>query len=54
VIDDQRLPTAAAGISPVEADALAARLLAGLRTKLGGAHIAHRGAGEPERSGGSR
>jgi hypothetical protein len=41
VIDDQRPPTAAAGISPVEAGALAARLLAGLRTKLGGAHIAH-------------
>jgi hypothetical protein len=41
VIDDQRPPTATAGISPVDADALAARLLAGLRTKLGGAHIAH-------------
>ena len=41
MIDDQRLPTGAAGISPVEADALAARLLAGLRTKLGGTHIAH-------------
>jgi (p)ppGpp synthase/HD superfamily hydrolase len=41
VIDDQRPLTAAAGISLVEADALAARLLAGLRTKLGGAHIAH-------------
>jgi (p)ppGpp synthase/HD superfamily hydrolase len=41
MIDDQRPPTAAAGISPVEADALAARMLAGLRTKLGGAHIAH-------------
>ena len=41
VIDDQRPPAAAAGISPVEADALAARRLAGRRTKLGGAHIAH-------------
>jgi hypothetical protein len=40
VIDDQRPPTAAAGISPVEAAALAARLLAGLRTELAGAHIA--------------
>jgi hypothetical protein len=45
VIDDQRPPTAAAGVSPVEAAALAARLLAGLRTKLGGTHIRPRPAG---------
>jgi (p)ppGpp synthase/HD superfamily hydrolase len=41
VTDDQRPPTVATGVSPVEADALAERMLAGLRTKLGGAHIAH-------------
>jgi (p)ppGpp synthase/HD superfamily hydrolase len=41
MIDTEVLQTVPTGISPAEADALAADLLGGLRTKLGGSHIAH-------------